>query len=85
MSRGSVLVAVKNLSQTNIQQQNTVKFTGVKSVTIAGTESVYNMEVDDNHNFAVNGGLIVHNCMDAMRYFVHTMKRVRRGEKRMMR
>lgn len=30
------------------------------------------MEVEDNHNFAVNDGLIVHNCMDAMRYFVET-------------
>lgn len=38
-----------------------------------GKADVYNMEVADNHNFAVNGGLIVHNC-DAMRYFVKTMK-----------
>ncbi len=30
------------------------------------------MEVDDNHNFAIADGLIVHNCMDAMRYFVNT-------------
>lgn len=28
------------------------------------------MEVDDHHNFAVNGGFIVHNCMDALRYAV---------------
>ena len=37
------------------------------------------MEVEDNHNFAVNGGLIVHNCIDAVRY---AMERVwkRRGE-----
>lgn len=26
------------------------------------------MEVDKYHNFAVNGGLIVHNCMDCLRY-----------------
>lgn len=26
------------------------------------------MQVADTHNFAVNGGLIVHNC-DALRYF----------------
>lgn len=37
------------------------------------SKPVYNMEVADNHNFAVNGGLIVHNCMDAIRYFVNTM------------
>jgi hypothetical protein len=32
------------------------------------------MEVDDNHNFAINGGLVVHNCMDDMRYFVKTAR-----------
>lgn len=31
-------------------------------------EDVYNMEVDEHHNFAVNGGSIVHNC-DALRYW----------------
>ena len=31
------------------------------------------MEVKDNHNFAVNGGFIVHNC-DAIRYLVKTEK-----------
>lgn len=83
--KGSALVVVKNSSSINTHQQNTVKLTGVKCVTTAGTENVYNMEVDDNHNFAISGGLIVHNCMDATRYFVHTMKIVRRGEKRIMR
>ncbi|GAA0115724.1 hypothetical protein UT300016_14510 [Clostridium senegalense] len=33
------------------------------------------MEVKDHHNFSVNGGLIVHNCMDAMRYFIYTILR----------
>ena len=46
-----------------------------------GREPVFNMEVVDNHNFAVNGGLIVHNCMDAMRYFVKTMRIVKRAKK----
>ena len=40
----------------------------------AGVADVYNMEVEDNHNFAVNGGIIVHNCMDSTRYFVKTAK-----------
>lgn len=26
------------------------------------------MEVEKHHNFAVNDGLIVHNCIDALRY-----------------
>ena len=58
---------------TNTAKQNTVKTVRVKSVVLDGYEDVYNMEVEDNHNFAVNGGLIVHNCMDSIRYFVHTM------------
>ena len=40
----------------------------VKSVKKIGFAPVYNMEVKDYHNFSVNGGLIVHNCMDAARY-----------------
>lgn len=31
------------------------------------------MEVADNHNYAVNGGAVLHNC-DATRYFVKTLK-----------
>ena len=50
-----------------------MKSTGVKAVVPDGTADVYNMEVDDNHNYAVNGGLILHNC-DSARYFVKTMK-----------
>ena len=45
-----------------------------------GAEPVYNLEVDDNHNFAVNGGLVVHNCMDSARYFVQTMNIVKKRE-----
>lgn len=52
--------------------KSTVKSIGVESIEFDGIEDVYNMEVADNHNFAVNGGLIVHNCMDNIRYFVAT-------------
>lgn len=48
----------------------TEEITDYKSL---GNYDVYNMEVDDNHNFAINGGLIVHNCVDSARYFVKTM------------
>lgn len=51
-----------------------MKSIGVKAVEIETCEDVYNMEVADNHNFAVNDGLIVHNCMDSTRYFVKTMR-----------
>ncbi|PZV25882.1 MAG: DNA polymerase III subunit gamma/tau [Snowella sp.] len=33
----------------------------VEFVTLAGVENVYDIEVEDNHNFVVNG-LLVHNC-----------------------
>lgn len=29
---------------------------------------MFNMEVADTHDFAVNGGVIVHNCYDELRY-----------------
>lgn len=35
---------------------------------------MYNMEVDRYHNFAVNGGIVTHNC-DALRYFCQTIMR----------
>jgi hypothetical protein len=40
----------------------------VKKIEYIGYENVYNMEVESHHNFAINGGLIVHNC-DAIRGF----------------
>jgi len=40
----------------------------VKSIRPAGRADVFNMEVADTHDFAVNGGVIVHNCYDELRY-----------------
>lgn len=37
-------------------------------------QDVYNLEVCKNHNLVINGGVVVHNCMDSMRYFVKTMR-----------
>lgn len=37
-------------------------------VMMPGTQPTYNMEVDTVHNFSICGGLIVHNCIDALRY-----------------
>ena len=28
------------------------------------------MEVEDTHNYVVNGGFVAHNCYDATRYFL---------------
>lgn len=40
----------------------------IKSISYAGKADVYNMEVKDTHNFAVENGAIVHNCYDEFRY-----------------
>jgi len=75
------LSAEANLLQTNIHQngaahQNVrLDYVGVASVKKIGRESVYNMEVDEHHNFSVNGGMIVHNCMDDTRYMCNTVLR----------
>ena len=51
----------------------------VKKVEREPNEDVYNMEVMGTHNFAVNGGVIVHNCMDDIRYFINTVLRHKSG------
>ena len=40
----------------------------VKNVRYVGKADVYNMEVDDTHDFVIQGGVITHNC-DSIRYF----------------
>lgn len=58
--------------QNVVQSDAHVSYVPLASVKPCGKAPVYNMEVDDYHNFSVNGGIIVHNCMDAVRYFVQT-------------
>ena len=48
------------------------RYIKIKSVKKAGKADVYNMEVEKHHNFAVNGGLIIHNCSDEERYFLYS-------------
>ena len=67
------------LQQTNILKSPVVRSVGIEKIEIIDKEQVYNMEVAENHNFAVNGGYIVHNCMDATRYFVKTTNLVKPG------
>ena len=61
--------------RTNTKKQNAVHLVGVAKIEIEPNEDVYNMEVMGTHNFAVNGGVIVHNCMDEARYLVNTVLR----------
>ena len=78
----------QNLSLTSIQKQKPVaevagiSCVGIKAIRKNGVADVYNLEVEDNHNFSVNNGLIVHNCMDAMRYFIKTKRLVAKDDKR---
>lgn len=87
MRQGNANGAAMSLQQTNIQKREPVaevagiSSVGIKAIRKIGKADVYNMEVEDNHNFAIEGGLIVHNCMDSMRYFVKTkhIARVKRA------
>lgn len=67
-------IVAENISRSNRIFTIWHEYIGVVSVRKIGKADVYNMEVEDNHNFAIEGGMIVHNCMDAMRYFVRTEK-----------
>lgn len=40
----------------------------VKSIKRIGTADVFNMSVDDTHEFIIQGGVVSHNC-DDLRYF----------------
>ncbi len=51
----------------------------IKRIDKLPSEPVYNLEVDNYHNFSVCNGLIVHNCIDAVRYASFPIWR-RRGE-----
>ena len=63
-----------------VQDRVQINCVGVAKVERIANADVYNMEVDGTHNFAVNGGIIVHNCMDAFRYFVQTKRIYRKQE-----
>lgn len=58
-----------------------ISYVGIQGIKPCGKQPVYNMEVDQHHNFSVNGGVIVHNCMDDIRYFVMTILRHKAGKK----
>ena len=66
--------------RTNTKKQNDAYLVGVAKIEIEPNEDVYNMEVMGTHNFSVNGGVIVHNCMDDIRYFVNTILKNKHGK-----
>lgn len=40
----------------------------INSIRYLGEEDVFNIEVEDTHNFITAGGTVLHNC-DAVRYY----------------
>ena len=54
------------------------RYVRIKKIKKLPAEPVYNMEVEDTHCFAVNNGIIVHNCEDATRYLCKTLMTPRR-------
>ena len=73
-------IEAKHLTQSSkIIDIDCSNLVSVDKVEIEPNEDVYNMEVIGTHNFAVNGGVIVHNCMDDIRYFVNTVLRHKSG------
>lgn len=92
MRKGFVLFVVNLLKRISILKQklvlknaesNSLSYIGINKIEKVGRADVYNMEVENHHNFAVNGGFIVHNCMDADRYFA--MKRLYKKKKKHVR
>ena len=80
MKQGSVKNAEKNLLPTSIVRQSTVDGSVVENTLqmfeLKGIEilkedicNVYDLEVEDMHEFFANG-VLVHNCIDAARYYV---------------
>lgn len=74
--------ADNRICQTNTEKHGGVNLVAVAKIEIEPNEDVYNMEVMGTHNFAVNGGVIVHNCMDDIRYFVNTVLKNKVGKER---
>lgn len=64
----------------NTKKQNIARYAKIKSIEIDGEEPVYNMEVAGNHNYSICGGLVVHNCMDEIRYLASTVLRHKIGK-----
>jgi len=54
-------------------------FVKVKAIKRLGVEPVYNLEVENHRNFTVNGGYVVHNCIDAARYMLSEDMKTNKG------
>lgn len=48
------------------------RFMKVVSIREIGFQPTYNFEVEGTRNFLIHHGLVVHNCVDALAWSVHT-------------
>ena len=67
----NVLSATTSFEQENIQKQDFVAPSVLESITVLEerNELVYDIEVDECHEYFANG-ILVHNCIDGVRYVV---------------
>lgn len=56
----------------------------IKAIRHSGKDDVFNMEVEDTHDFVIQGGVISHNCADECRYLcmMNPIKPVKVKEKK---
>ena len=56
----------------------------IKAIRHSGKDDVFNMEVEDTHDFVIQGGVISHNCADECRYLcmMNPIKPVEAKEKK---
>lgn len=73
MRPGSVLFVGKSLGQTDIPTPYVVEDLVLQSIVIneEKTEEVFDLLVDGQHEYFANG-ILVHNCLDALRYALWT-------------
>ena len=64
------------------QTDNVPKSEKIKSIKFHSIQDVYNMEVDTFHNYSIENGLIIHNCIDALRYSVERFYNARKTHKK---
>lgn len=85
MSKDPVESVEVHPAQASVSGHNSVRtpvrldYVRIKRIEKLPSEPVYNLEVDNYHNFSVCNGIIVHNCIDAVRYAAFPIWR-RRGE-----
>ena len=81
ITSGEFASAARNLPQTGIQRPEPVRGR-VLTVTEAGTaDKVYDITVEDQHEFFADGILVL-NCIDALRYALEGARRVKKQQKK---